>query len=276
MRKFTVEGKPQRLSKYLGMVFPELRFAYFRQLLKTKNVRINERRVTEDIYVEKGDVIELFLEEERIRKFDYTCVFEDSNVLITAKPRGIAVEEYAKRICSSTGRDYRLAHRLDVNTQGLLMFAKNDDAEKALFEGFKRGFINKKYLAEVVGKEVKEGVFDAYLVKDGDKGEVKIFANKVGNSKKIRTGVTLVSQKEYTALVEVELHTGKTHQIRAHLSFLGMPIVGDTKYGDFEMNKELRAKRQLLTAYKLSFKFPISSKLNYLNEKEFGIKPDFC
>ena len=96
MRKFTVEGKPQRLGKYLGMVFPELGFAYFRQLLKTKNVRINERRVTEDVYVEKGDVIELFLEEEPLVPLFMGIIIGRCNDIV------ITVRTEAVHVCQNT------------------------------------------------------------------------------------------------------------------------------------------------------------------------------
>ena len=123
-------------------------------------------------------------------------------------------------------------------------------------------------------KEMK-GVLTAYLKKDDKSSLVRIYPSPDADRVKIVTEYEVLERKDGLALVKVILHTGKTHQIRAHLSFIGCPLLGDTKYGDFALNKKYNVTRQFLTAYKL--RFNISGKLGYLNCKEFtsGFYPQF-
>ena len=275
MRTYKFDRKPIRLSKYLAEVFPELRFGYFRTLLKQREIRINGKKISQDIYLNPGDNVEVFCEEEKLLKFNYEQVYSDENLLIAVKPRGVASEEFCKRISTTENKPIELAHRLDTNTKGLLIMSYNEKTSEALREGFRKGAIIKKYFA-LVGGTLKEKLdLRDYLVKDAEKGVVTVTELKVNGAIPIRTEVEPVEYGEGTTTVEVTLHTGKTHQIRAHLAYAGYPIVGDTKYGDFELNRVMRAKRQYLTACKLAFNFHKSSFLSYLNDKKFEIERDF-
>ena len=275
MRVYKFDRKPFRLSKYLSEVFPELRYGYFRTLLKLREIRINGKKISDDIILQKGDVVEIYCDEDKLLKFNFESVYQDENILIAVKPRGVSSEEFCNRISTTLNKPTELAHRLDTNTKGLLIMSHNEKASASLREGFRKGYIIKKYFALVGGKLTEHLDLKAYLIKDADKGIVTITDIKVNGAVPIRTEVEPTEIGEDTSIVEVTLHSGKTHQIRAHLAYAGYPIVGDTKYGDFELNRVMRAKRQYLTACKLAFNFPKGAYLNYLNDKKFEIEKDF-
>lgn len=275
MRVYKFDRKPLKLSKYLSEVFPELRYGYFRTLLKLREIRINGKKIANDVILQKGDVIEVYCDEDKLLKFNFESVFEDENILIAVKPRGVSSEEFCSRISTTLNKPTELAHRLDTNTKGLLIMSHNEESAQCLRDGFRKGFIEKKYNA-LVGGSLKEHLdLKAYLLKDAEKGVVKVTDLKVNGAVPIRTEVAPLESGEGVTIVEVTLHSGKTHQIRAHLAYAGYPIVGDTKYGDFELNRLMRAKRQYLTATHLAFKFPKGAKLQYLNDKSFDIERDF-
>lgn len=275
MRSFLFKGKPCKLSQYLGRVFPELRFSYFRILLKQRSITVSGKRVTEDVYLHNGDTVEVFADESKLLKFNFETVYRDENVIIAVKPRGISSEEFAGRVSSSENVNAVLAHRLDTNTRGLIVMSLNEKAEAELNIAFRKGYVIKKYVALVAGDLNAPLDLQAYLVKDSASGTVRIYDKEVEGGVRIRTEVAPLEKRDGATLVEVTLHTGKTHQIRAHLAHAGYPVIGDTKYGDFEINRMFRAKRQYLTAYKLAFRIPKGSKLGYLDAEEPGIAPDF-
>ena len=166
-------------------------------------------------------------------------------------------------------------HRLDRNTTGLLLFAKNENALNILLEKFKNREIEKHYLAKVYGIPSKKYQnLVAYLFKDNKKSMVYISDVPKKGYVKIETSFTLLetNKKENYSLLDVELHTGKTHQIRAHLAHISLPIIGDGKYGINEVNKKFGYKTQQLKSYKLKFNFTSDAGLlNYLRGKEIKI-----
>jgi 23S rRNA pseudouridine955/2504/2580 synthase len=145
-----------------------------------------------------------------------------------------------------------------------------------LKKAMKSNQIDKFYLAEVVGVPKWDNfIATGYLIKDEEKSDVKIFDEPRKNSKKITTETSVLSRSAGgTSVFIVKIKNGKTHQIRAHLAYIGYPIIGDGKYGKNEENRKFRTKTQKLTAYKLIFKFS-DSELRYLNEKEFEILPNW-
>ena len=186
----------------------------------------------------------------------------------------MSLEEFFDRV-KSEYKEAGFIHRLDRNTDGIIFFSLNETAEKELIEGFKERYFEKYYLTEVYGKPKKEHErLEAYLVKDEKNSLVKVYGEKRENAEKIITEYTVKKAVGETAVLEVKLITGKTHQIRAHLSYENLFILGDGKYGRNDVNKKFNLKYQKLTAYKAVLHFSADKKLSYLDGKVFEIKTD--
>lgn len=265
-----IADKTGKLSKLALYNVQDLSYSALMKLLRNKDVKVNEKRISKDLFLNKGDRVVLYYTPQKIQKF--SVIYEDENVLILDKKRGYeSIEVYNDLLIEKPSAKF--VHRLDRNTDGLMIFALNVEAEKELLTGFKNHSFEKKYLATVFGKMPRnKDLLTAYLVKDSDKSEVKIFDKKVPNSVVIKTGYQVIEEGENASKLLVTLYTGKTHQIRAHLAHVGNFIIGDGKYGDAKINKIFNVKSQMLSSYSLSLKFDETSELYYLNNKTFTIK----
>lgn len=263
--------KEKRLSKLIDEKL-NIGFGQIQKLIRNKNIKINGKRISQDVTVNQNDEIEIF-----VKEFQPKIYFEDDDIIVVFKPRQIeTVSENENDLLSEMikykNQKLYAVHRLDRNTEGLVVFAKNEDAKNSLDEAFKNRTIHKFYYSWVVGvPEKKQDELVAYLKKDEKKSMVTVSDKKENGFDEIKTNYRVVKENRETALLEVELLTGKTHQIRAHLAHIGYPIIGDEKYGNTKINKKYNKKFQCLCAYKLIFEFMPENYLSHLNTKVIEI-----
>lgn len=288
MRKLIVNEKynNKKLNNFILDSFPNLNKNTLFKALRKKDIRINNIKTSENVTIHTNDEISIYIIDEYLlgeNKFDIKIVFEDDNILIVNKPDGLAVTQDSSNTSTLTsilkskyGNNINPCHRIDRNTKGLVMFAKNAEALIILLDKFKNKEIEKHYITKVYGIPKKtHDILEAYLFKDSKKSIVYISDTPKKDYQKIITEYTIIKKDAFKNIsyLDINLHTGKTHQIRAHLSHIGFPILGDGKYGINEVNKKFGFKTQELYSYILKFNFKTDSGiLNYLNNKEIKNK----
>lgn len=269
MKSF-IADKNRKLSKLALENIHDLTFTAFMRALRKKDVKVNGARVNSDVMLSIGDRVDVYYVASEVMA--YEVIFADENVLVVYKKPNYtseAVFDLVKREFENA----RFIHRLDRNTDGLMVFALNEKAESELLLGFKNRTFEKVYTATVVGEVRKQqDKLTAYLKKDKEKALVTIYDNHVKDSVEIKTDYKVIKREKGLTVLEVTLHTGKTHQIRAHLAHVGYPILGDGKYGNFQANEKFNVKRQMLTATRLIFHFNKQDVLYYLDNKKFEIE----
>ncbi len=226
-------------------------FADVNKMLRNKDVKVNDSAVRENVWLESGDKVVFYYSSNMLEK-KFEKIFEDDEVLVVYKYAGIETtgEKGSEEVLQAIA-----VHRLDRNTEGLMVFAKNEKSAEILKSAFKNHKVHKFYLAEVVGCFQTDKIYNAFLVKDSTNAHVRVSEKKEKGAVQISTKVKTLKAGTETTLVEVELLTGRTHQIRAHLAYLGHSIVGDGKYGKNEINKKFKENRQKLACFCLKFDF---------------------
>ncbi|MDD6301923.1 MAG: RluA family pseudouridine synthase [Bacillales bacterium] len=293
----------QTIYKFVKKYLKDAPISFIEKLFRIKDVKVNGVRVNKNYVIFDQDVVQLYVTDAQLEEFNKprqiekmknkpAIIYEDENILICNKPSGLLVhgDEKEKRITLTNIVNSYLyeknefdpamnegfipgpAHRIDRNTSGLVIFGKNIKALQSLEELFKeRDNIEKHYLALVCGRLTEEGTINKPLCKDEKQGKVYIRSLEKGG----KTAITKYSIEEIfkdTTLVKAELITGRTHQIRVHFASINHPLVGDSKYGDFQKNKEFKQRfnyeGQFLHAHEFRFK-KIDGFLSYLSNKVF-------
>ena len=240
MRKLIVDKKynNKKLTNFLLDNFNGLSINTIYKALRKKDILVNDIRVKDNVILNSGDNVTVYITDNYLFKtVNLDVVFEDDNIIVVNKPSGIeVVDENSSSETLTTILKQQIqspvfpCHRLDRNTSGLVLFAKNEESLNILLEKFKNKEISKFYKCKVYGIPKKtSATLEAYLFKDNKKSMVYIYDKPKTGSVKIITSykVLKTDTKQNTSILEVELHTGKTHQIRAHLAHIGLPIIGD-------------------------------------------------
>jgi len=308
MKSFTINNNDagQRLDKFLRKAAPQLPPSLLYRAIRQKNIKINKKRCAPSDKLAPGDVVSLYLPDDLLapREHDFLAapdtleiVYEDENILLINKPQGLLVHEgdtpgpdtlilRVQRYLYQRGEwdparensfTPALCNRIDRNTCGIVIAAKNFGALQIISEKLRAREITKLYLCIVHGvPKKKSGLLSGYLRRDETAKKVQIFHRQTPGAKSALLKYQVIAEKGGKALLEVQLLTGRTHQIRAQLAAAGHPIWGDAKYGDSRENKQ-RGNRQALCAYKLVFSFTSSGQeLDYLRGKSFEISTPFA
>ena len=301
MKSFTISKNDsgQRVDKFILKTFPKLPKSLMFKEIRKKNIKVNRKKTDASAILNEGDRIELYLNdevlEEKIKHYDFMgaskqldIIYEDDNIILIDKKVGLLCHpdgnEYVDTLISRVKRylyekgewnpedsstfSPSLANRIDRNTGGIVIAAKNAEALRILNDKIKNREIEKYYLTVVHGKMERESdTLTAYLTKDIRKNKVTVSDKETDKSKKIVTKYTVLDYQNGNSLLEIDLKTGRTHQIRAHMAYIGHPLLNDGKYG-----KEQGRYRQALYSYKLVFNMKDAGVLSYLDGKEFKIK----
>ncbi len=303
MRNIKIEKNDsgQRLDKFLSKRFKTMPKSLMYKYIRTKYIKLNGKKTTPQVFLNYGDILTLYIKDEFFeeqKNYDFlkagknlNIIYEDKNIVLIEKEAGVIVHQ--DKNFESDALNLRLirylyekgeynpddeasfvpalCNRIDRNTAGLVIGAKNAKALRIINQKIKNREIEKYYLCIIKGNpKKKSAVLTSYLIKNEKNNTVKLYDKELENSKKTITEYKVLDTKNDISLCEVFLHTGRTHQIRAQMSHIGHPLLGDEKYGDSRLNKKYKLTHQALYSYKLKFNFKTDAgELEYLNGKTF-------
>ena len=306
MKEITIGSNDagQRLDRFLSKAVPLLPASLAQKYIRLKRIKLNGGRAQRDSRLQAGDLLQLYINDEFFDKPrednafltvavpKLQIVYEDEHILLADKRPGLAVHphdgaEYGKTLIDHIQaylyqkREWRpreensftpaLCNRIDRNTGGIVIAAKTAEALRILNQKIKDRELDKRYLAIVEGiPKPKEGSLKGYLFKDAKKNRVFVTDSPQPGSKSCQTNYKVLASQNGLSLVECELITGRTHQIRAQFAHAGHPLLGDGKYG--KLDKRFDRNYQALYSYKLTFDFSTDAGvLAYLNGKQFTV-----
>ncbi len=294
MKQIYIQKNEKSLSGYLSSNYPLLKTGILNKFLRENKIKVNGKKIPLNSALSKGDIINLYVDDSYFEKItpenafkfsnkNIDIVYEDDNLLAVNKPAGIAVADdnplnYDTLINRVKNYYYlhninispALCHRLDTGTQGLVLIAKNNDFLEFMLDIFKSKNLKKEYICVVKGiPKKRNGIYNAFLTKNSREGYVTVSEkSKNNNSKAIQTHINLIDSYGDYSLLNIGLITGRTHQIRAHLAYLDIPILGDSKYGINSLNRRLKLKYQTLCSYKITFGEISDKRYLYLSNKK--------
>ena len=306
MKEFTIGANDagQRLDRFLSKAVPLLPASLAQKYIRLKRIKCNGGRAQRDTRLQAGDVLQLYINDEFFDKPrednayltvavpKLNIVYEDDQIILVDKRPGQAVHPhdgaeygrtlidhiqaylYQKREWSPRGENAftpALCNRIDRNTGGIVIAAKTAEALRVMNQKIKDRELDKRYLAIVEGMpKPKEGSLKGYLFKDAKKNRVFVTDTPQTGAKSCQTNYKVLASERGLSLVECELITGRTHQIRAQFAHAGHPLLGDGKYG--KLDKQSGRSYQALYSYKLTFTFTTDAgALSYLNGKSFKV-----
>ena len=313
MKEFVINKNDsgQRLDKFIGKAVPKLPQSLMHKYLRTKRIKLNGKRCEASYRLAEGDILSMYVNDEffdaesSAEKYDFmkaksgiVTVYEDENIILINKPAGLVVHEddegtadtlinRLKKYLYEKGEYIpeneqsfapALCNRLDRNTQGIVIAAKTAESLRILNAAIKNRDIDKHYLCICIGRPPKDSdILTDYLFKDSSLNKVIVSDRKTPENRTAVTEYKVLRSDGKLSLLEIKLHTGRTHQIRAQLAHIGCPLLGDGKYGINRINREYKIYVQALCAYKLIFSEKADfGCLDYLSGKEFSVgKADF-